>query len=109
MSSPEIVFALYRPHPGKEKDLEALVARHLPVLREHELITPREAIAARASDGTIIEVFEWASAEAAGQAHEVPAVAKVWEAMAQVADFATLASLPEAGTRFPHFAPLHLG
>lgn len=106
MSSPEIVIALYRPHAGKEKDLEALVARHLPTLRESELITPREAIAARASDGTILEVFEWASGEAASQAHEVPAVAKVWEAMAQVADFVSLGSLPEAGKRFPHFAPL---
>lgn len=104
--SPEMVIALYRPHPGKERELDALVARHVPALREAELITARGTLAGRAKDGTVVEVFEWVSADAARRAHELPGVARVWEAMAQVADFVTLGGLAEADQRFPHFAAL---
>lgn len=103
---PELVIALYRPHPGQERALDALVERHVPALREAELITGRDVLRGRSADGTVVEVFEWVSADAAARAHELPAVASVWEAMAQVADFVTLAELPEAGRRFPHFAAL---
>ncbi|MCO5165235.1 MAG: hypothetical protein M9894_02550 [Planctomycetes bacterium] len=102
--SPEMVIALYRPHPGKERELDALVAQHVPALREAELITDRGVLRGRAKDGTVVEVFEWVSADAAERAHELPSVARVWEAMAQVADFVSLGDLPEAGQRFPHFA-----
>jgi hypothetical protein len=108
MSKPEIVFALYRPHAGKGEELLRAVAKHYPVLRKLELITDRAPVISRAEDGTIIEVFEWFSGEAARQAHEHPEIAAVWEDMGKVADIATLASLAEATERFPHFEPVEL-
>ncbi|MBI3722771.1 hypothetical protein HY251_02285 [bacterium] len=105
-AGPEVVFAIYRPHAGKAKELEAIVARHMPTLREMELVTERPSILVRSEDGTLIEVFEWCSNDAAQKAHEVPAVAKIWEAMGKVSDFATLGSLAEAKEHFPHFTPV---
>jgi hypothetical protein len=104
MSKPEVVIAVYKPKVGKLTELEALVRRHFPTLKEYGLTTGRESFIGRSTDGTLIEVFEWASAEAAKSAHDHPAVAKVWEAMAMVCEFSTLGALPEAMDRFPHFA-----
>lgn len=101
----EIVFAAYRPHPGKSEALTPLVREHLPTLRKLGLATDREGMLVRAKDGTWIEVFEWSSAEAARNAHEHPAVARIWEAMGKVCDFVSLASLEEAAKPFAHFAP----
>ncbi len=105
---PEVVFALYRPHPGKDADLRRLIAQHLPVLRRLELVTERPALLVRAQDGTYVEVFEWRSEESAELAHEHPEVAAVWERMAEVADFPTLDSLAESKQRFSHFEPIAL-
>jgi hypothetical protein len=35
-------------------------------------------------------------------------VARVWEAMGQIADFPALESLPEARERFTHFEPIEI-
>lgn len=104
--SPEIVFAMYRPNAGKEKELEQLVKQHSPTLRKLELITDREVVLARAKNGTIIEVFEWRSKDATKRAHEHPAVAQIWEQMGKYGSFATLGSLDEAASEFPHFTPI---
>jgi hypothetical protein len=105
---PEVVFALYRPHAGKDAELRRLIAQHLPVLRRLELVTDRPALLVRAKDGTYVEVFEWRSEESARLAHEHPEVASVWEAMGAVADFPALDSLAEAKERFSHFEPVTL-
>jgi hypothetical protein len=104
MSKPELVIAMYRAKPGKAQELEPLVRRHFSVLKEYGLTTDKESFLGRSSDGTILEVFEWANSDSARKAHDHPAVAKVWEAMAVVCDFGTLEQLPEAKNRFPHFS-----
>lgn len=103
MSKPEIVIAMYRPKDGKLNELEALVHKHFPTLKEYGLTTDRDPYIGRSADGTILEIFEWISNEAAQKAHDHPAVAKIWEAMAVVCDFGKLDQLPEAMNRFPHF------
>lgn len=103
----ELVIAVYRPKAGKERELAALVAAHVPMLREQGLATGRSAIAMRSlADGTVLEVFEWVSREAARIAHENEVVQRTWQAMEEVADFATLGELEEAARRFPHFQPM---
>jgi|ERR1700733_12143579 hypothetical protein len=108
MSTPKVVFALYRPHAGKDAELLQAVAKHYPVLRKLELITDRAPVVVRAKDGSIVEVFEWVSDEAAEQAHEHPEIAAVWEDMGKVGDVAALSSLPEVHRPFPHFEPVEL-
>ncbi|HEY8270550.1 MAG TPA: hypothetical protein VIG33_06645 [Pseudobdellovibrionaceae bacterium] len=103
MNKAEIVIAMYRPHDGKLNELEVLVRKPYSTLKEYGLATTREPFIGRSMDGSILEVFEWVSSEAAEKAHDHPAVAKIWEAMAMVCDFGKLNELPEAKNRFPHF------
>jgi hypothetical protein len=105
--STEIVTAVYRAKAGKDAELAALIERHVPVLRAEGLATERDVVVMRSpKDGTFIEVFEWASKDAASSAHENAAVGEIWGAMADVAEFLTLADLPEATDRFPHFTAI---
>jgi hypothetical protein len=103
MSKPEVVVALYRAKSGKLAELETLVKTHYTTLKEYGLATDRAPFIGRASDGTLVEIFEWVSAEASRKAHDHPAVAKIWEAMGVVCDFLSLDQLPEAKRPFPHF------
>lgn len=103
MSIPKVVMAIYRPKNGKVKELEALIQRHFPTLKEYGLTTTRDPYIAKSADGSYLEVFEWASDEAAKKAHDHPAVAKIWEAMAIVCDFGKLEQLPESKNVFPQF------
>lgn len=43
----EIVIALYKAKPGRESDLEKLIAQHVPVLKELELVTSRPRLIAK--------------------------------------------------------------
>jgi hypothetical protein len=104
MSQSKLVMALYKPKDGKLAELEALIKKHFPILKEYELTTDRAPFIAKSSNGTFVEVFEWASESAAKKAHDHPAVAKIWEAMALVCDFERLENLPEAKKPFPHFS-----
>ena len=58
------VIVAYTPKPGMAEQLMAAVRKHLRVLRAEELVTDRPASVMRAGDGTILEVFEWRSADA---------------------------------------------
>jgi hypothetical protein len=71
------VIVAYRPRPGKEEQLLELTKDHLPILRGQGLATDRPSYVMKAADGTIIEVFEWKSAEAIAAAHRNP----VWQEM----------------------------
>ena len=106
--SEQIVIALYRPFEGKDAELRKLIEQHLPTLRDLGLATDRESMLMRAEDGTYIEIFEWASEEASGKAHEHPAVAKIWEGMGAIGELPTLASLKEAQQTFSHYEPIAL-
>ncbi len=102
----EIVQAVYRAKPGKVDELVALIEKHEPALRASGLVTERPFTVMRSRDGsTFIEVFEWVSSEAAHDAHTNEHVGPIWGAMAEVAEFLTLADLPEATSPFPHFTP----
>ena len=103
MSKPEVVIAMYRAKNGQQQELEILVRKHFPTLKEYGLTTEKEPFIGCSSDGTIVEIFEWANIESAKKAHDHPAVAKIWEAMAVVCDFGKLDQLPEAKNLFPHF------
>jgi hypothetical protein len=104
--SAQIVFAMYRPNRGKDTELRGLIARHVPALRKLGLVTKRDPLLLRASDGSYIEVFEWISNEAARRAHEHPEIAEIWEQMGVVGSFGKLRDLPEADREFPNFEPL---
>jgi hypothetical protein len=100
-----VVIACYRPKPGKAEALQELMKDHLPILRAQGLVTERESIIMVAQDGTIVEVFEWASSEAIANAHTNPAVQAMWQRYADVCDYIPIAELEEASQLFSEFAP----
>lgn len=103
----ETVIAAYRPKPGKDRDLEAVIRRHVPTLRRLGLATARPVVLLKSFvDGTYLEIFEWTDEHAAGKAHVAKDVQELWEAMGQVSDFVALQQLGEAARPFPHFRPV---
>jgi quinol monooxygenase YgiN len=97
------VIVAYKPKPGKERELLAAVQKHLQILSNEELVTDRPAYVMRAADGTVLEVFEWRSAEAIGRAHSNPAVQSLWREFGEACDYAPLATLPESQQMFAEF------
>ena len=101
-----IVIAAYRPKAGQQAALKALVEEHVPVLREQGLATERPAVVMEAADGTILELFEWTSAEAIEEAHSNEAVGVLWDRFHAICDYVPLAELEEARALFAEFAPV---
>jgi hypothetical protein len=100
-----VVMAMYRPKPGKDDALRALIARHVPRLRELGLATCRPAALLQAADGTYIEIFEWKPG-GAHAAHSNAGVLEIWNAFASVSDFVRLADIAESQRPFAHFRPV---
>lgn len=99
-----VAIVAYRPFPGREAVLDALVASHVPTLRAAGLVTAREALIGKAKDGTVVEVFEWASQKAVDLAHADETVRALWEKFEDVCDYAPLGELAEAREAFATFA-----
>ena len=102
-----IVMAAFKAKPGKQDALEALMQNHLSRLRAERLVTDRESIIMRASDGTVIEVFEWVSKEAIESAHTNPVVLAMWKEYDAVCDYVPIAQTEEATHLFSEFTPLN--
>src|ERR1700722_8370475 len=94
-----LVIVAYKPKPGKEADLLQLTREHVPLLRAEGLATDRPVTACQAKDGTIVEMFEWATG-AVERAHTILEVRKLWERYAAACDIVPLTSLPESSTMF---------
>ena len=103
---PRIVIACYRPKPGHEAALLAELRTHVPILQGLKLATSRAPINMRASDGSLLEVFEWASAEAIQRAHHDPTVLAMWQRFGAICDHVSLNTLAEAAQMFAEFEPL---
>jgi hypothetical protein len=101
-----ISVACYKPKPGCEAALAQLVKEHLPPLRAEGLVTDRDSIVMRTSDGTIVEIFEWVSQEAIAGAHSNPAVLELWKRFEAVCSYEIPCNLAEFSTMFAHFEPL---
>lgn len=103
------VIAAYRPKPGREEELMGAVRRHMEVLGSEGLVTGRGSWVMRAGDGTVLEIFEWRSAEAIAEAHESAAVQALWGEFGEVCDYVPLTSLAEAQEMFAEFEGVEMG
>lgn len=100
------VIVAYRPKPGKEKELLAIVRSRVPTLRKEGLVTDRVPVLMRAKDGTLIEVSEWKSHEAIDAAHKNPTVLAMWDKFFAVCDCVPLKTVPESSEMFAGFEPV---
>lgn len=96
----------YRAYAGRQAELEALIQRHHPFLRELGLVSDRPPYLMQSVDGCLVEVFEWASVQAIEAAHQHPAVLDLWQAFGEVCEFVPLARLGEAQLTFAEFDAL---
>ena len=101
-----LVICSYRPHPGREDEARMLMAAHVPLLRQHGLITAREVVQGVAKDGELVEIFEWESVEKSRGAAALPEIGAHWKAMSEVMDFVPMAQLAESQHAFAHFTPV---
>ena len=101
-----ISVACYKPKPGCDDSLLQLVRGHLQPLRAEGLVTDRASIVMRASDGTIVEIFEWVSQEAIAGAHSNPVVLDLWRRFEAVCSYEIPCSLAEFRGMFAHFEPI---
>jgi hypothetical protein len=101
-----LVICSYRPNPGREDEARMLVAGHVPLLREHGLITSRPAIQGVTGDGELVEIFEWQSVEKSSGAAAIAEIGEHWKAMGEVMEFVPMAQLAECQHAFAHFMPV---
>lgn len=97
------VIVAYTPKAGKEAALLSAVKKHLEVLGSQQLISDRPGCVMRAGDGSIIEVFEWRSAEAVQQAHANPVVQALWAEFGAACEYTPLSKLAESQQLFAEF------
>ena len=77
---------IYRPKPGAESALEALVRKHLPTLKSLGLLSSGQSAVYRAEDKRshavcFVEIFDWKDGRASDVAHQTPEVMAIWEPM----------------------------
>lgn len=101
-----IVIVAYRPKSGKEEALLELMKTHVPTLRAEGLVTELAPITMLAKDGSIVEVFEWASKDAIEAAHSNQVVAEMWAKFEQVCEYVPIGEVEGADAIFSEFAPL---
>ena len=97
------VVAVYRPKAGMGDALLTETEQHVPLLRELGLATATPSLVLRATDGSIVEHFEWVSHDAIARAHEHPDVAAMWARYEACCTYGALADLPNADTLFAEF------
>lgn len=110
MGKSEIVICTYRVRVGEEAAFEALLSRHVPMLREIGLATDYTVSHFKSldedKDGGYVyrEIFEWTDKKAVEDAHHSPEVMAIWEPMGQLCE--ERGGMP--AMQFPHFEELKL-
>lgn len=97
----------YKPIPGKEHDLTALVSSHHARLLKLDLVTDRKPIVMQSEDGIMLEVFEWKSKEAIQAAHSHPDVLAMWKEFSEVCTYLPTNAVKEIGNMFSEFTPVN--
>lgn len=92
----------YKPKPGKDAELMSLTQEHVPYLRSLGLATERPNIIATSTDGTIVEVFEWAEG-GLEKAHAHAGLGEMWQRYSAICDFVPLNTLEESSMMFANF------
>ena len=101
-----VVMACFRPNKGKQDAVNELLAHNLDLLRKKGLVTDRELVTLKAEDGTLIELFEWVSADAMARAGKDDEVQQLWQRFAGISQFMPVAALPESQQAFSGFETL---
>jgi len=108
-SKPLLNICRYKVKPGKEAEMEKLLALHWPALHQAGLVTEERARIYRGlpsgkpgdehgATGVYIEIMVWKDQSSPQLAHQTPGVMAVWEPMGAICE----------DMDFPAFEPLDL-
>jgi hypothetical protein len=53
-----LVICSYKPKPGRENDARRLMDGHVPLLRQHGLVSDRSVVRGIGKSGELVEIFE---------------------------------------------------
>ncbi len=96
-NEPLVNICTYKVKPGREADMEKLLAKHWPALHKAGLVTDEPARVYRGlpsrkpgdehgAKGTYVEIMTWKDARQPELAHQLPAVMAVWEPMGAICE-----------------------
>jgi hypothetical protein len=96
-SKPLINICRYKVKPGKEAEMEKLLAAHWPALHSAGLVTDDKAIIYRGlpsgkpggehgAERTYVEIMVWKDRKGPELAHQTPGVMAVWEPMGAICE-----------------------
>ena len=100
------VIVRYLPKAGQDAALLELVRSHVPLLCSLGLAAEQAPYIMRAGDGSLVEVFSWASVAAIERAHELPEVLAMWKRFGELCRIEAIGRLPEASKMFAEFEAL---
>jgi hypothetical protein len=94
---PLLNICTYKVKPGKEAEMERLLAAHLPALRKAGLATDEPAQYYRGlpsgepddrhgAERVYVEIFSWVDASSPDVAHQTPEIMAVWEPMGAICE-----------------------
>ncbi|MGH1345337.1 MAG: hypothetical protein ACRBN8_27490 [Nannocystales bacterium] len=105
MPSPVLNICQYRVKPGKEAEMEELLAKHWPALHAAGLVSDTPAVVYKGlpdphhgAERCYVEMFSWKDASGPQLAHKTPEVMAVWEPMGAICEH----------MEFPSYARLDL-
>jgi hypothetical protein len=96
-TKPLINICRYKVKPGKEAEMERLLAAHWPALHEAGLVTEEKARVYRGlpskrpggehgAERTYVEIMVWKDEKSPALAHQSPTVMAVWEPMGAICE-----------------------
>jgi hypothetical protein len=97
MSKPLVSICRYKVKPGKQQEMEKLLAVHWPALRAAGLVTEERARVYRGlpskkpggehgAERIYVEVMTWIDEKSPDLAHQTPEVMAVWEPMGAICE-----------------------
>ena len=107
--NPVHVFVVYKPFPGKEAELDRLMATHHGILATQGFATDRKPLYLKTPQGFRVEIMEMKDESAGSRAHENPVVNEIWTKLGALAEFKAIKDLDGADRPFVHYDTLNLG
>jgi hypothetical protein len=91
MNKPLTNMCVYKVKVGKEREFEALLAKHYPTLKKLGLATDDKPIMHKGKDRKApnllyFELFTWTDEQGPHRAHEIPELMQLWEPMGALCD-----------------------
>ncbi|MBL7878115.1 MAG: hypothetical protein JNL53_20785 [Cyclobacteriaceae bacterium] len=98
-----IFLIIYKPHKGKEQELLSTVKSGYAPMISGGYVTDRAPILMRATNGSLLLIFEWKQQDSQDKAQADPAIQEQWMRVSKLSEFEKPESLKEFRDVFPEF------